>query len=121
MNTAITPVKVKPDVNKNILENKNVQQIKSISLAIRATRKVSVIGLGYVGLPLAVQAAEKGYAISGLDLSDRLVSLINDRISLFTDDVRFEGAFKKVSTQPLSASKDFANLKDSDVVVICLI
>lgn len=120
MNTATGPVDLKPALKKGIPSTKNVQQAENIGLPIKATRNVSVIGLGYVGLPLAVQAAEKGYKISGLDLSDRLISLVNDRISPFINDVRFESAFEKVSTESLSASKDFTNLKKTEVVVICV-
>ena len=41
------------------------------------TKKVSVVGLGYVGLPLALLASKKGYSVTGIDLDLAKVSSIN--------------------------------------------
>ena len=51
---------------------------------------LGVIGLGYVGLPLAVQAAEKGYKVTGVDLNAKLVDQINCRQSPYVNDTRFK-------------------------------
>ncbi len=83
-------------------------------------KNVAVIGLGYVGLPLAVQAAHKGYNINGIDLDQNLVSLINKRISPFANDTRFEAAFNKTGQDKLAAGSNFNVLKEADVVVICV-
>jgi len=86
----------------------------------RKTKRVAVIGLGYVGLPLAVQAAEKGYAVTGIDLSDRLVTLVNSRQNPFANDTRFEKAFSKVHQTSLLATSDFSSIDSADVIVICV-
>ena len=48
--------------------------------------KVGVVGLGYVGLPLALQGVRSGYYCTGLDLSERVVALLNGATS-HVDDV----------------------------------
>lgn len=87
---------------------------------LKAYKNVVVIGLGYVGLPLAVQAAEKGYSVQGLDLSSNLVGMVNARKSPFANDKRFSEAFLKISKKMLRASNDFSVIQHADVVIICV-
>lgn len=47
--------------------------------------KIAIIGLGYVGLPLALLAERKGYSVIGIDTSHDKVELLNKRISPFID------------------------------------
>lgn len=83
-------------------------------------RTVAVIGLGYVGLPLAVQAAEKGYQVIGIDLNTRLIELVEQRVSPFANDDRFAAALKRVSDKQLTTSQDFEQVQNADIVVICV-
>ncbi len=57
----------------------------STKVAYRTNSTVAVIGLGYVGLPLALLAARKGYTICGVDLSKSKIDLLNSRISPIND------------------------------------
>jgi UDP-N-acetyl-D-glucosamine dehydrogenase len=82
--------------------------------------KVAVIGLGYVGFPLAVQAAEKSHTVVGIDLKQELVDMANSRTSPFTNDTRFAAALARVSDQQFSGSNNFDDLADADVIVICV-
>ena len=41
-------------------------------------KRVSIIGLGYIGLPTAVLLAKKGYSVAGVEKNENLVNLIND-------------------------------------------
>lgn len=60
-------------------------------------KTLAVVGLGYVGLPLAVEAANKGYSVTGIDINTRLLKLIDSRTSPYANDARFEAAIKSSS------------------------
>ncbi|MBL8122216.1 nucleotide sugar dehydrogenase [Candidatus Saccharibacteria bacterium] len=82
-------------------------------------KTLAVIGLGYVGLPLAVEAALKGYAVTGIDINETLLSIINQRKSPYANDKRFEDAIAKVGDN-LSATCDFTAIQKVSTVVICV-
>jgi len=79
---------------------------------------VVVIGLGYVGLPLAHTACEAGLKVAGLDLNLTVVNGLNDGVShvddLSNDDV------SAMLAHGFSASSDASILVDADVAVICV-
>jgi UDP-N-acetyl-D-glucosamine dehydrogenase len=81
---------------------------------------LGVIGLGYVGLPLAVQAAEKGYTVLGIDLNKNLVDKVNNRESPYVNDPRFEAALKGITKARFTATTDFKELAIVDNIVICV-
>jgi UDP-N-acetyl-D-glucosamine dehydrogenase len=83
-------------------------------------RSVGVVGLGYVGLPLAVQAAQKGYRVVGIDMNTDLIGMVNDRVSPFLNDDRFEIALKSLKEADLRATTDFKELSEVDSIVICV-
>jgi UDP-N-acetyl-D-glucosamine dehydrogenase len=83
-------------------------------------KSLGIIGLGYVGLPLAVQAAEKGYDVLGIDLNENLVDSVNNRKSPYVNDTRFETALKRVEKNQLTATTDFQSLGEVDSIVICV-
>jgi UDP-N-acetyl-D-glucosamine dehydrogenase len=81
---------------------------------------VAVIGLGYVGLPLAVQAAQKGLKVIGIDYNKELVTKVNIRESPYVNDERFAKALQKVSPQNLVATTSYDDLAHSDIIIICV-
>lgn len=83
------------------------------------TAQVAVIGLGYVGLPLAVVFAEAGYRVIGIDLDDRKVSAINHGDS-YIEDIPVERVRRLVAEERLTATTDFAALAECDAVSICV-
>lgn len=80
---------------------------------------VSVIGLGYVGLPLAVGLAKQGYQVIGIDASLEKVNQLNRGIS-YIPDVTTEDVLNLVQTHCLSATTNYETLKEVDVVFICV-
>jgi UDP-N-acetyl-D-glucosamine dehydrogenase len=80
---------------------------------------VSVIGLGYVGLPLAVEFAKAGYRVTGIDADRERVAEINAGLCPI-QDVDAKRLKQVVDAGALSATTDFAVLKDVDAMSICV-
>lgn len=80
---------------------------------------VSVIGMGYVGLPLAVELSRVGFVVKGIDIKEEKVNLVNSGRSDVAD-VEEEELGRLVRAGSLRATTDFATLKGSDVVNICV-
>lgn len=83
------------------------------------TAKVVVVGLGYVGLPLAVEVAHAGLQVTGLEISERKVQLVSSGHSDI-DDISDATLSPLVKSGKLAASLDAAVLKDADCVAICV-
>ena len=81
--------------------------------------RVVVLGLGYVGLPLAVVLAEAGYQVTGVDPDLEKVSLLNQGIS-YIDDVDIEAVKLLTESKSLLATSDFSVVADADAVSICV-
>ncbi len=81
--------------------------------------RIGILGLGYVGLPLAVVFAEAGFDVMGIDPDARKVEALNRGIS-YIQDVPTETVAKLVKSGRLKASTDFAVLKEIDAVSICV-
>ncbi|MCL6631848.1 MAG: nucleotide sugar dehydrogenase [Alicyclobacillus herbarius] len=83
------------------------------------TAIVAVVGLGYVGLPLAVEKAKAGYTVIGLDRNPRRVTAVS-RGESYIDDVSTLELEPLVTAGQLRAGQDFDVLVDADVIVICV-
>lgn len=77
---------------------------------------VSIIGLGYVGLPLACLCAEKKFAVYGIDIDPRKADLINRGICPFNDT----GLQDTLSKVKILATTDYGIVRDTEIVVICV-
>ncbi len=83
------------------------------------TAVVAVVGIGYVGLPLAVEKAKVGFPVIGLDRNEERVAMVN-RGENYIRDVKNEELRKVVIDGRLRTSTDFSELGNADVVVICV-
>jgi len=81
-------------------------------------RRLVVVGQGYVGLPLALRAAEKGFSVVGLDNNPSLVTALNGGRS-HIDDIS-DDELKSGLVAGYTASTDPSCLADADVVVVCV-
>ena len=81
--------------------------------------QVGVIGLGYVGLPLAVGFAKAGVQVVGFDLDGEKVRSIQDGVS-HIEDVSSEDLTAARASGRLSATIDFAELIDCDIINVCV-
>lgn len=80
---------------------------------------VGVVGVGYVGLPLAVEKAKAGYRTIGFDIYQPRVDDINNGIN-YIGDVLDADLKKIVDTGMFSATTDFSRLKECDFIAICV-
>ncbi len=83
------------------------------------TAVVAVVGIGYVGLPLAVEKAKVGFPVIGLDRNEERVAMVN-RGENYIRDVKDEELRKVVIDGKLRTSTDFSELSNADVVIICV-
>jgi UDP-N-acetyl-D-glucosamine dehydrogenase len=81
--------------------------------------RVSIVGLGYVGLSLAVELAKAGFTVRGIDLDLERVNLLN-RGETYLVDVPAETLAPLVSSGRLSGSVSFEAAATADVIIICV-
>src|SRR5579864_4700974 len=79
------------------------------------TARVGIVGLGYVGLPLAVEFAKAGFEVTGIDLSDSKIAKINDGDS-YVGDVPSTTLRPLVESGKVKATADFSVIRDLDTV-----
>lgn len=80
---------------------------------------VGVVGLGYVGLPLAVEKAKAGFKTIGFDVQKEKVDLVNSGVN-YIGDVVDDELKKIVDAGMLKATTDFSFVKDVDFIAICV-
>jgi UDP-N-acetyl-D-glucosamine dehydrogenase len=83
------------------------------------TAQISILGLGYVGLPLAVVFAEAGFYVTGIDPVAEKMDMLN-RGESYIMDIPSAQIKKLVSSGHLKGTTDFAVLKKMDAVSICV-
>lgn len=77
------------------------------------------MGLGYVGLPLAVAAAQSGFEVAGLDIDVKKITDINHGISPI-HDVSSNEVSELINQKKLITSTDFSHVRDSQIILICV-
>lgn len=95
------------------IKDKLLQQFKD------RTARIGVVGIGYVGLPLAVVFGEAGFNVVGVDPDEEKVAAIN-RGESYIIDVAPERVKALVEAGKLTASTDYAVLAETDAVSICV-
>ncbi|MEA4827097.1 MAG: nucleotide sugar dehydrogenase [Clostridium sp.] len=83
------------------------------------TAKLGVVGLGYVGLPLAVEKAKAGYDVIGFDVQEKKVQLVNEGHN-YIGDILDQDLEDLVKAGKIKATTDFSFVKDVDAVAIAV-
>ncbi|MCM3356726.1 MULTISPECIES: nucleotide sugar dehydrogenase [unclassified Psychrobacillus] len=83
------------------------------------TAVIGVVGLGYVGLPLAVEKAKAGYKVIGFDVQESKVQQVNEGINYIGDVVDVD-LKQMVESGHLTASTDYGSISAVDAVAICV-
>ena len=97
----------------------NMVKDELISKLKNKNARVAILGLGYVGLPLAVVFAEAGFKVTGIDPDAGKVDSLKGGIS-YIPDVKTESVAKLIKSGHLTATTDFSALKEMDAVSICV-
>ena len=83
------------------------------------TLRIAVVGLGYVGLPLAVEFVKNGYDVIGIDSDKNKVRLVN-KGRLYIKDID-DTYFRTITrSKKLQAASDYSVIKDVDCISICV-
>lgn len=95
--------------------------IKSVLLnkIIQKKAVIGVIGLGYVGLPLALIFAEKGFSVIGLDNDDKKIPKLMEGVS-YIKHIPSKRISDAVNSKKFKASSDFSLLNECDCIIICV-
>jgi len=92
----------------------------SLKQAIKSKNvKIGVVGLGYVGLPMAVTVAKKGFEVLGFDVSQHAIDHVNSGEN-YIGDVADEDLKAVVTAGKLSATSDYSRMKEVNVVLIAV-
>ena len=83
------------------------------------TARVGIVGLGYVGLPLAVEFANAGFSVTGIDVLQPKVDGLN-RGESHVQDVPDSQVAKLIAAKRFSATTDFSIVRELDTINICV-
>ncbi len=81
---------------------------------------VGIIGMGYVGLPLALEFTSENISVIGFDLDKKKVDFINKEKKSYIKHINTERIKAAVESKKLTATNDFSFLKNVDVIIICV-
>ena len=87
--------------------------------AANPTKRIAIVGLGYVGLPLAIQFARSNVSVIGLDIDESKVDAVNNGQS-YIKHIAPKTIAEVLRVGRLSASTDFAKIAGLDAVIICV-
>ena len=90
---------------KNKIENRDAQ--------------IGIVGLGYVGLPLAMEFVRAGFHVTGIDVDQEKVKKLN-RGENYIQDIKDESVKNAVEMNQLSATSDFSVIQNLDTISICV-
>jgi len=80
---------------------------------------VGIIGLGYVGLPLGLEFAAKGFKVLGFDVDKRKIPLL-EKGKTYIKHIKSERIKEAIGSGKLSATSDFSRLPEADAIIICV-
>ncbi|PJF48215.1 MAG: nucleotide sugar dehydrogenase [Chloroflexi bacterium] len=95
------------------------QRAPTRAVAYRTDQRIAVLGLGYVGLPLAIAFAKAGRNVLGVDVDARKVAQLNAGVSHIAD-VPSDDVAQVVQAGAFAATVNYDALRDRDVIFICV-
>ncbi len=105
------------DASQIHLQTQTAKQ--TVEKIISKKAKIGIVGLGYVGLPLALEFAKKDFDTVGIDLSTTKINLLNQGKN-YIEDLDDNEIKAVVQNKKLTAFTDFSVVKDLDVIYICV-
>jgi UDP-N-acetyl-D-glucosamine dehydrogenase len=110
----------KAKMSKRIKASPKINQAKLLEQKIlNHSAVIGIIGMGYVGLPLAVEFGRVGFKVVGIDINPNKVKILNAGKS-DVDDIKDSQVKELVDQKRLRTTNDFSVLKDADCISICV-
>ena len=85
----------------------------------KKTAVIGIVGLGYVGLPLALEYATNGFKTIGFDIDERKIPILNSGKS-YIKHIKADKIKKTVNNKKFIATADFTRLPEADAIIICV-
>ncbi len=104
---------------KQVLTQSNIIMDKLINKLETKQATIGVVGLGYVGLPLAVEKAKAGYKVIGFDVQEKRTEMVNRGVN-YIGDVVNEELSEIVESGKLVATTDYTLITEVDAIAICV-
>ncbi|MEQ6356975.1 nucleotide sugar dehydrogenase [Lysinibacillus sp. M3] len=97
-------------------------ELRGLALSKKIKTKsatIGIVGLGYVGLPLALEIVNKGFAVIGLDKDNEKITKLKSGNS-YIADMSNAAIEKAVNEQKFKPTNDFSKLTQVDIIIICV-
>lgn len=104
---------------KQVITEKDTVALELKKKIENHTAQIGVIGLGYVGLPLAVEKGKVGFPVLGFDINQERVAKVAAGIN-YIGDVKDQELKELAEKRLISATTDFSKLAECDVIIICV-
>lgn len=103
-----------------------IAEVNQLSLADELINKfnsnnalIGVVGMGYVGLPLAIEQAKSGYRVIGFDINEERNNLINSGINHINDDEDYD-LNQIIKNEQFYVTNNFSQIQQVDAIIICV-
>ncbi|MFH2105269.1 MAG: nucleotide sugar dehydrogenase [Parcubacteria group bacterium] len=81
-------------------------------------KTVAIVGLGYVGLPLACLCSRQGWQVKGIDINKKTIASVNKGIAPIAIEPGYLS--EEIKKKKIKAAEDFKNIADAQVIIICV-
>jgi len=99
--------------------NKVEIRLKLLEMIQERTARIGIIGLGYVGLPLAIHFGQKGFNVIGFDLDARKIDKILHGES-YIKHIQADNIREMTNAKQFDVTIDFSRLSEADCILICV-
>ena len=102
-----------------VSSEKNIYSSNLLKKILKKKLSIGIIGLGYVGLPLALSFCEKNIKVLGFEKKKRVINLLNKGKS-HIHHIESKPIEKALASKLFFATDDYSNIKNVDVIIICV-
>lgn len=100
---------------------KEGSQIKDEKIKMNDSKNVCVVGLGYVGLPLALLTREKGHQVTGLDINRETIEKLKQGLSPIKDkEIQDKLSLQNSSGTKIRFTSDMSMLQSAEIIIVCV-
>ena len=101
------------------MSDKNETCLKLLEMIEQRTARIGIIGLGYVGLPLAIHFGRKGFRVTGFDLDSKKIDKLLHGES-YIKHIPADSIKELIDAKQIDVTIDFSRLGETDCILICV-